>query len=188
MSPARTKCVSRVRAVVVGGLLLHAFMVDQVVTDLNIALRQPAFMNTFWNRAKFFATNGNDGDKTTIFHTNRAVPTWWGIDFGLENQLVTMVNVTNRRDNVWYTRVKGFIIGLTNDDPNKGKGPLGNDFRLCASRTERMDNGETISLSCTDQQNTRGRYLFIVANTTDTIFHLAEVEVFTGRLLNMEFL
>ena len=35
MSPARTKYVSRVRAVV-GGLLLHAFMVDQggILTDL----------------------------------------------------------------------------------------------------------------------------------------------------------
>ena len=51
-----------------------------------------------------------------------------------------------------------------------------------------MGDGETISLNCTDQLNTRGRYLFLVAVNTDSYFHLAEVEVFNGKLLDIRFL
>ncbi|KAK2173013.1 hypothetical protein NP493_912g00059 [Ridgeia piscesae] len=129
MSPARTKCVSRVTAVV-GGLLLHTFMVDQVVTGLNIALRQPAFMSSLWSTD--YASRGVDGNKTSFFHTNTTMPNWWGIDFGLEDQLVTRVNVTNRKSVYWYIRVKSFVIGLTNHDPRKDGGPLNNAFSVCA--------------------------------------------------------
>ena len=79
---------------------------------------------------------------------------------------------------------------LTNNDPKSDRGPLRTPYSVsvCASRTGTMGKGETISLTCTDQLNTRGRYLVIVANNTDNLFHFAEVEVFNGRLLNMEFL
>ena len=65
------------------------------MTDVNIALRQPAFMNT--QRSNYSASNGVDGNKTSIFHTTNVLPNWWGVDLGREDQLVTRVNVTNRR-------------------------------------------------------------------------------------------
>ena len=83
-------------------------------------------------------------------------------------------------------RLKSFTIALTNNDPRTDGGPLKAAYSACASRTQPMAKGETISLTCTDQLNTRGRYLVIVANNTHNLFQLAEVEVFTGRLLNMD--
>jgi len=81
-----------------------------------------------------------------------------------------------------------FVIGLTNHDPRRDEGPLGNLHSVCASRMEPMKDGETIRLKCTDRLNTRGRYLFLVANTTDDYLNLAEVEVFNSKLLDKRIL
>jgi len=45
----------------------------------------------------YTANNGNDGNKSSIFVSYRNTnekSTYWGVDFGLDDQLVTRVNLT----------------------------------------------------------------------------------------------
>ncbi|KAI0217692.1 hypothetical protein LSAT2_030568 [Lamellibrachia satsuma] len=138
-------------------------------------------MSSLWSNN--LASNGNDGDYDTIFHTahNNGSP-WWALDFGHEGQLVSWVRVTNRRSPRWANRLQSFTIELTDHDPRNGQGPPNLPFHECASHSGQMQSGETISVTCKDPMNTRGRYLFISAITIHSVFHLAEVEVFSGTL------
>ena len=51
---------------------------------------------------------------------------------------------------------------------------------MCATHGA-MGNVRTVNISCEIQQDARGRFLFVAANV-DGYFHLAEVEVFNGRV------
>ena len=79
-------------------------------------------------------------------------------------------------------RLQSFTIELTDHDPRNGQGPPNLPFHECASHSGQMQSGETISVTCKDPMNTRGRYLFISAIAERSVFHLAEVEVFSGTL------
>ena len=72
-----------------------------VTTEKNIALGKPAFMSSQYGSGNQ-ASNGNDGDKTTHFHTGRGNEAWWGVDFGVERARVTGVHLTNGGQGKYY--------------------------------------------------------------------------------------
>ena len=78
-------------------------------------------------------------------------------------------------------RVLNFTIGLTDQDPRIGNGPLNYPFLKCATHGA-MGDVRTVNLTCESPLYARRRYLFMAANVTN-YFHVAEVEVFDGKLM-----
>ena len=77
-------------------------------------------------------------------------------------------------------RLLNFIVGLTDQDPRTGNGPLKSPFLKCAEHGG-IGAGETVSLTCTPPLYARRRYLFVAANVNE-YFHMREV--FAGRLMS----
>ena len=80
-------------------------------------------------------------------------------------------------------RLLNFTVGLTDQDPRTGNGPLKSPFLKCATHGG-IGAGETVSVTCTPPLYARRRYLFVAAKM-DRYFHMREIEVFAGRLMSL---
>ncbi|KAI0219914.1 hypothetical protein LSAT2_028559 [Lamellibrachia satsuma] len=72
--------------------------------------------------------------------------------------------------------LRSFIVGLTDQDPRTGNGPLNSPFLTCATHGG-IGTGETVNLTCTPPLCARRRYLFMAANVNE-FFYVTEIEVF----------
>ena len=72
-------------------------------------------------------------------------------------------------------------MGLTDQDLRTANGPISEvPFLKCATHG-RLEQVQTVSLTCEHPRYARRRYLFVAANVND-FFNLNEVEVFDGKL------
>ena len=79
-------------------------------------------------------------------------------------------------------RLRSFSVGLTDYDPRTNDGPLNSPFQICATHNDLLAVLEAISLKCAATLYAWGRYLFVAASVNE-YFHLGEVEVYDGMLL-----
>jgi len=150
----------------------------------NLALKKNTIQSTTYTDSTGFAAVADlavDGNTNSDFnghsctHTNLNEIGWWAVDLGQETS-IARVRITNR--NIGESRLRNFIIGLTNVSPWTSA-PKAEQGSICKFYNGNPPASVSTDIVCCPGPAS-GRYLYIKQTETDsnTALTLCEVEAY----------